>query len=76
MESDLENRGADESWKSKTLLTGAVVGALVGVSGAYLLIQNAEKSGKQVEVTTGSGLRLGLLLLGLLRQIAQIGEGE
>ncbi|HEY5571674.1 MAG TPA: hypothetical protein VIK64_01560, partial [Anaerolineales bacterium] len=62
------------SWKTKTMVAGAVVGALIGVSGAYLLIQNADKRGERVEVTTGSGIKLGLLLLGLLRQIAQLGE--
>jgi len=74
MSTSIDLRDADESWKTKTMVAGAVVGALIGVSGAYLLIQNADKRGERVEVTTGSGIKLGLLLLGLLRQIAQLGE--
>jgi hypothetical protein len=74
MSTSIDLRDADESWKTKTMVAGAVVGALIGVSGAYLLIQNADKRGERVEVTTGSGIKLGLLLLGLLRQVAQLGE--
>ena len=74
MSTSIDLRDADESWKTKTMVAGAVVGALIGVSGAYLLFQNADKRGERVEVTTGSGIKLGLLLLGLLRQIAQLGE--
>lgn len=74
MSTTIDMSGADESWKTKTMVAGAVVGALAGVTGAYLLIQNADKRGERVEVTTGSGIKLGLLLLGLLRQVAQLGE--
>lgn len=74
MSTTIDMSGADESWKTKTMVAGAVVGALVGVTGAYLLIQNADKRGEQIEVTPGSGIKLGLLLLGLLRQVAQLGE--
>lgn len=61
--------------KAKTLLIGAVVGALVGVSAAYLMIQRADKEGGNLQIGTGEGIKLGLLVLGLLRQVAQLGEG-
>ncbi|MGB9521647.1 MAG: hypothetical protein ACPL6F_02715 [Anaerolineales bacterium] len=61
--------------KARTLLIGAVVGALVGVSAAYLLIQRAEKEDGSLQIGTGEGIKLGLLVLGLLRQVAQLGEG-
>jgi hypothetical protein len=49
---------------------------LIGVGGAYLLIQNAEKQGNVVSVTAGDGVKLGLMVLGVLRQVAALGEGK
>jgi hypothetical protein len=65
----------DQNYKTKALLIGALVGALVGISAAYLLIQRAEKEEGRLQVGTGEGIKLGLLVLGLLRQVAQLGEG-
>jgi hypothetical protein len=58
----------------RTLILGAVVGALTGLGAAYLLVQRAERSQSETTLSTGEGLRLGLLVLGLLRSIAQLGE--
>ena len=59
-----------------TLIIGAVVGALTGVGAAYLLLQRANRNENEVSVTTGEGLRLGLLILGLLRSIAALGDDD
>ncbi|MCH7479973.1 MAG: hypothetical protein IIC79_01140 [Chloroflexi bacterium] len=59
-----------------TLIIGAVVGALTGVGAAYLLLQRANRNENEVSVTTGEGLRLGLLILGLLRSIASLGDDD
>jgi gas vesicle protein len=67
---------AEESqWKARAMLVGGVVGALLGVGTAYLLAQRAEREGRQLEIGPGEGLRLGVLLLGMLRQVAGLGEG-
>ena len=66
----------DNSWKSKTLLVGAVIGALTGIGTAYFLIQNAEKEGKEFSFSSGQGVKLGLLLLGTLRQVMQLDDGQ
>ncbi len=60
--------------KSKTLITGALVGALVGLFAAMLLQRRAEKNERETTLTTGEGLKLGVLLLGLLRAIASLGD--
>jgi uncharacterized membrane protein YadS len=65
-----------ETWKKKTLIVGVVVGALVGVSAAYLYTQRAEDLNYRLEFSTGDGVRLGVLLLGLLRSIQELGDGK
>ena len=59
-----------------TLIIGAIIGALTGVGAAYLLLQRANRNENEVSVTTGEGLRLGLLILGLLRSIAALGDDD
>jgi len=63
-------------WKTRVMLIGGVVGALLGVGTAYLLAQRAEREGKQLKLGAGEGLRLGMLLLGTLRQVAGLGESR
>lgn len=62
----------DPQKKRQTLLIGGVVGGLVGVGMAYLLVQRAEKQGGEIDFSTGEGIRLGVLLLGALRQVADL----
>ena len=63
------------NWKPKILLIGAFLGALVGALAAYLFIQNTESEGPP-EVSAGEGVKLGVLVFGLLRSIATLGEGK
>jgi hypothetical protein len=51
-----------------------VIGALIGVGGAYLYVQRANDPDHLPAVTPGDGVRLGLLVLGLLRSVADLGE--
>ncbi len=64
------------NWKAKTLLAGGLLGALAGVAAAYLLVRRSEASGERPRLGAGEGIRLGVLLLGLVRQVSQLGEGE
>jgi len=60
--------------KNKTLIAGALIGAVTGLVAAMLLHRNAENNEKETALTTGDGLKLGLLVIGLLRAIASLGE--
>lgn len=66
----------EDGWKPRLLLLGAAVGALVGLAGAYLLVQRAEERGTRPRLDAGEGIRLSVLLMGLLRQVATLGDGK
>jgi hypothetical protein len=65
---------SDENWKVRTLLVGVVLGAATGLSAAYLLTKRAEQQGEPLAITSGQGLKLGVLVAGLLRSILTLGE--
>ncbi len=65
---------ADDSWKVRTLVIGAAIGALTGLGAAYLLARRAEQQGTRLAITPGKGVRLGVLIAGLLRSILSLGE--
>jgi len=53
---------------------GALIGAVTGVVAAVLLTRRAEKNERETAITTGEGLKLGVLVFGLLRAIASLGD--
>lgn len=59
----------------KTLVIGAILGTFVGVAAAYVYIQNL-KDDEQASISPGDGVKLGVLVFGLLRSIASLGEGK
>lgn len=65
-----------ENWKPKFLIMGAVIGALTGLGAAFLMVQRAEKQGIKPAFSTKEGVSLGMLVLGLLRQVSQLGSGD
>jgi hypothetical protein len=65
---------ADQKIKAITLAIGGVMGALIGLAGAYLLVQNAERDNKPIEISPGEGIRLAVLIFGLLRSVATLHE--
>ena len=60
------------NWKAMALGVGAVAGAATGLAAAYVLVRRAERRGESLTVSTGEGLRLGLLVMGLLREVAAL----
>jgi hypothetical protein len=69
-----EQEVVDESWKAKTLIIGGIVGALTGLGAAYLLTRRADQKGEPLAISSGQGLKLGMLIAGLLRSILSLGE--
>jgi len=66
----------DTSWTGQVLAIGAVLGALTGLGAAYLLIQRAKRRAEPPNLNAGEGIKLGLLIFGLLRQVAMLGSGD
>ncbi|MEW6029041.1 MAG: hypothetical protein ACOYZ8_17800 [Chloroflexota bacterium] len=60
--------------KGRTLLMGALIGAFTGLVAAMLLTRRAERDERSTALTTGEGLKIGVLLFGLLRAIASLGD--
>jgi hypothetical protein len=71
---DIDSNMEIQNWKRKVLIIGGVIGALIGVGGAYLYVQRANDPDHLPTVTPGDGVRLGLLVLGLLRSVAELGD--
>jgi hypothetical protein len=65
---------SEKTRKWKTLTIGAVIGALAGIAAAYLLVKRAENEGGTPKLSAGEGVKLGALVLGLLRQVSQLGS--
>ena len=59
-----------------TLLAGALIGAVTGLVAAMLLNRRAEKNESETAITTGEGLKLGVMVFGLLRAIASLGDDK
>lgn len=62
--------------KGRTLLMGGLIGAVTGMGVAFLIAQRAERQGGEVSLSPGEGLRLGLLVLGMLRQVADLASPD
>jgi len=60
--------------KNKTIILGTVIGAATGMIAAMLLQRRVEKDERETALTTGEGLKLGVLVFGLLRAIASLGD--
>jgi ABC-type Mn2+/Zn2+ transport system permease subunit len=78
IEEEIENYEIDEyvenSWKIKILASGVAIGAIVGLAGAFLITRRAEKMEKETAITPAEGIKIGVLLFGLLRSISQLGD--
>ena len=59
---------------TRLLLGGALIGAMTGLIAAMLINRRAEKNNSETAITAGEGIKLGVLVFGLLRAIASLGD--
>ncbi|MEN6481704.1 MAG: hypothetical protein ABFD29_05970 [Anaerolineaceae bacterium] len=68
--------GQSNNWKKKTMIIGAVAGAIAGIVAGAILVQRSEKTNHAPQLTAGDGVKVGLGVLGVLRLIADLGDGK
>ncbi len=81
MDKTLVKRNGEAGRKAGVLLVGGLIGALTGVGAAYLLWQARERRSHGAEsgeplISSGSAMKLGVTLIGFLRQINDIARGK
>jgi len=64
------------SIKTLTLVIGTLAGAFVGYRAAMTFIEQSETENKSLPITAQQGLRVGLIALGALKQIAGISQNK
>lgn len=62
--------------RNKVLLIGALAGAATGLVAAMMLQRRAEKTGREISLSAGEGIQLGVLIMGLLRSVATLADRE
>ena len=60
--------------QNRTLLFGALIGAFTGLIAAMILQRRAQKAGTEINLSAGEGIQLGVMVMGLLRAIASLGD--
>ena len=65
----MDNRG-------RTIFFGILIGGATGLVAALLLNRRAVKDERTTAITAGEGLKLGVLVFGLLRTISSLGDDE
>lgn len=64
-----------ENWQLKVLLTGGVIGAVIGLATSWLLVRTSrETRGGPPAITTGDAIKVGITTIGLVRAIAALGD--
>lgn len=63
----------EQSWKTKVLVGGVLIGAATGLVAAYLLTQRTSED-EGINMSAGEGVKLGVAVLAFLRQVTQLGE--
>ena len=64
---------SNHNWKTKVLIIGTAIGALVGLGTAYLLARTAEENNDgPPKIKTGDALKVGVNVIGVMRGIASL----
>jgi len=62
--------------QNQVLAISAIVGAILGMAAGIVLLKRVEDQEDRPALTAGEGVSLGLLLLGVFRQLSRLGEDD
>lgn len=62
--------------QNRILVFGALIGALTGLVAALMLQRRAERTGSEITLSTGEGIQLGMMVLGLIRAVAGLADRD
>ena len=61
---------------NRVLVLGALIGAAAGLVAALMLQRRAERTGSEITLSTGEGIQLGMMVLGLIRAVAGLADRD
>ena len=61
---------------NRVLILGALIGAVAGLVAALMLQRRAERTGSEIALSTGEGIQIGMMVLGLIRAVAGLADRE
>lgn len=68
-----QNEVENSNWKTKILVIGTALGAVVGLGTAYLLTRTAEENmDGPPKISTADALKAGVNIIGVMRGIAAL----
>ncbi len=62
------------NWKSKLILTGTLAGAVFGFATAYMMARDAEKSGGELNLTSGDLMKAAPGVIAIMRTLTALGK--
>ena len=65
------------NWRTRVLISSAVIGACVGLATGYLLSRTVDESGaEKPEINTMDAIKAAIGVIGVMRGIAALGSGK
>ncbi len=75
MSEEITPNNNNDSWSSKWLVGGTLLGALLGLTTAYLMVRNARAThGGPPEIGVREGVGASIAVLGVVRSLASLGD--
>ncbi len=58
--------------KTKTLIIGSFIGAIIGIAASYILLKRMDTDETSPALTRSQGLKIGMGVIGLLKMVSDL----